>query len=382
MKIVYVIDTLASKGGAERIISEKMGYLAEHFGFDVTVVTCYQLPAVHPNAYPLSDKVKQVNIGIPYYSQFKVGYPKRLFVKWSFHRRLKRQLTETITQLKPDILVGVSYFNADMLCSIDCRAAKIVEAHEARLYSLKLDGQNSSSLLNAWVQLYGRHYFRSIEKHADAVVALTNGDAQLWKKARRVEIIPNFSLMPISRLSHCINKRVIAVGRLEWQKGYDLLFEAWKKVEHRHPDWRLDIFGSGRMEATLKEQLASSGLKTVSMIPFTPNISEEYAESSICVLSSRFEGFSLVLLEAMRHGVPGVSFNCPFGPSDVLEDGKCGFVVPAEDVTALADKICLLIEDETLRHQFAAASLERAKFFDTDRIMSKWKSLFEELASE
>ena len=382
MKIVYVIDTLASKGGAERIISEKMGYLAEHFGCDVSMVTCYQRPAVHPNAYPLSEKVKQINIGIPYYSQFKVGYPKRLFVKWTFHRQLKRQLTETITRLDPDVLVGVSYFNADMLCNIKCKAAKVIEAHEARLYSIQLDGRSSSLLPRTWARLKGTRYFRSIEKRADAVVCLTQGDAQLWKKAQRVEVIPNFSMMPVSRLSRCNDKRVIAVGRLEWQKGYDLLFDAWKLVEMKHPDWRLDIFGSGRLEKTLKEQLASSGLKAVTIIPFTSNISEEYAKSSICVLSSRFEGFSLVLLEAMRHGVPGVSFDCPFGPSDVLVNGKCGFIVPAEDVTALAEKICLLIEDGTLRHQFSAAALERAKFFDTDKIMSRWKSLFEELASK
>ena len=381
MKIVYVIDSLASKGGAERIISDKMSYLADQFGYDVTVVTCYQ-PASLPNVYPISGNVKQINLCIPYYSQYKVGYPKRLFIKWSFYRRLQLQLREIVKKVDPDILVGVSYFNADMLCKIKCRAAKVIEAHEARLFSLKLDGKDSSPFLRTWVRLNGKRYFQSVEKYADIVVTLTQGDARLWESARRVEIIPNFSVMPISRLSFCTEKRVIAVGRLEWQKGYDLLFEAWKQVEKKHPDWRLDIFGSGRLENALNEQLVSSGMKTVTIIPFTPNISEEYAKSSICVLSSRFEGFSLVLLEAMRHGVPGVSFDCSFGPSDVLEDGKCGFIVPVEDVTALADKLCVLIEDEPLRKQFSAAALERAKIFDVDKIMLKWKKLFEELQKE
>ncbi len=381
MKVVYVIDSLASKGGAERIISEKMSYLADNFGYDVTVVTCYQ-PASLPNVYPISGNVKQINLCIPYYSQYRVGYPKRLFIKWSYYCRLGRQLKEIVAKVDPDILVGVSYFKADMLCKIKCRAAKVIEAHEARLFSLELDGNDSSSFLRTWVRINGKRYFRNVEKYADVVVTLTQGDARLWESARRVEIIPNFSAMPVSRLSLCTEKRVIAAGRLEWQKGYDLLFEAWKQVERKHPDWKLDIFGVGRLEKTLKEQLASSGMKTVTIIPFTPNISEEYAKSSICVLSSRFEGFSLVLLEAMRHGVPGVSFDCPFGPSEVLEDGKCGFIVPVEDVTALANNLCVLIEDEALRKQFSAAALERAKIFDVDKIMLRWKKLFEEFQKE
>ena len=381
MKIVYVIDSLASKGGAERIISEKMSYLTDHFGYDVTVVTCYQ-PASLPNVYPISSKVKQINLCIPYYSQYRVGYPMRLFIKLSYYRRLRRQLREIVEKVDPNILVGVSYFKADMLCKIKCKAAKVIEAHEARLFSLELDGNYSSPFLRTWVHFSGKRYFRNIEKHADVVVTLTQGDSKLWKNARRVEIIPNFSAMPISRLSLCTEKRVIAVGRLEWQKGYDLLFEVWKRVEKKHPDWKLDIFGGGRLENTLKEQLALSGMKMVTIIPFTPNISEEYAKSSICVLSSRFEGFSLVLLEAMRHGVPGVSFDCPFGPSEVLENGKCGFIVPVEDVTALANKLCVLIEDESLRKQFSTAALERAKIFDVDKIMLRWNRLFKELLLE
>lgn len=381
MKVVYVIDSLASKGGAERIISEKMSYLADNFGYDVTVVTCYQ-PASLPNVYPISGNVKQINLCIPYYSQYRVGYPKRLFIKWSYYRRLRRQLKEIVEKVDPDILVGVSYFKADVLCKIKCKAAKVIEAHEPRLFSLELDGNDSSPFLRAWVRINGKRYFRNVEKYSDVVVTLTQGDAKLWKNARRVEIIPNFSAMPISRLSLCTEKRVIAVGRLEWPKGYDLLFEAWKEIEMKYPDWKLDIFGSGRLEKTLKKQLTSSGMKTVTIIPFTPNISEEYAKSSLCVLSSRFEGFSLVLLEAMRHGVPGVSFDCPFGPSEVLEDGKCGFIVPGEDVTALANKLCVLIEDEPLRKQFSTAALERAKIFDVDKIMLRWKKLFEGLQKE
>ena len=381
MKIVYVIDSLASKGGAERIISEKMSYLADHFGYDVTVITCYQDFANNPNTYPLSPKVRQINLDIPYFSQYRSKYPKRLWIKWSLHKRLRKELTQTVIGIDPDVLVGVSYFNADLVCGINCRAAKVVEAHESRLFTLKLDGQSESAAKRLFTRLYEWWYFRRVEHRADTVVCLTNGDANLWHKARRVEVIPNFSIMAVSRISDCNTKRVIAVGRLEWQKGYDMLLVAWNKVEKRHPDWQLVIIGIGRLESQLKQQVTDLNLHSVHFIPFTPIISEEYAKSSICVLSSRFEGFSLVLLEAMRHGVPSVSFDCPFGPSNVIENGKCGFIVPADDISSMADKLCLLIEDEQLRHQFSTAALERAKLFDVDIIMSRWKQLFEELLS-
>lgn len=381
MKIVYVIDSLASKGGAERIISEKMSYLADNFGYDVTVITCYQDYANNPNTYPLSAKVRQINLNIPYYSHYRIKYPKRLWVKWNIHKRLKKEICQNVTDINPDILVCVSYFNADMICGIDCRAAKIVEAHESRLYTLQLDGKSHSSLKRLFTRIYEWWYFRRVEHRAHVVVCLTKGDAALWNKARQVEVIPNSSSMPVSSISDCSAKRVIAVGRLEWQKGYDMLLNAWQEVEKLHPDWQLDVFGFGRLEKQLRQQITDLNLDSARFIPFTPNISEEYAKSSICVLSSRFEGFSLVLLEAMRHGLPGVSFDCPFGPSDVLEDGKCGFIVPADDVHSLADKLCLLIEDEQLRHQFSAAALERAKLFDVNKVMLRWKRLFEELSS-
>ena len=380
LKIAYIVPSLASQGGAERIISDKASYMADKLGNDVTMITYCQLSS-QTNAYPLSSGVSQINLAIPYHLQYKAKLPKRIYLRWKLRREVKQKLTDIIQQLDPDILVGVSYLNGDIMCSLPCRAAKVIETHETRLFTLQLDGESRFRPFNCLKRLYNNNYFRKIEKHADIVVTLTQGDAKLWNKAKRVEVIPNFSNMPISRLSNCENKRVIAVGRLEWQKGYDQLFEAWKQIETKHPDWKLDIFGSGRLESELKELLAAFQLKTVKINSFTPDISEKYAMSSICVLSSRFEGFSLVLLEAMRHGVPCVTFNCPFGPSDVLEDGKCGFVVSNGDVNALSEKICLLIENEYLRKQYATAAIKRAEVFDTDKIMQHWNNLFRELAS-
>ena len=383
MRIVYVIDSLASKGGAERILTDKMNYMAGQWGWEVHVVTCYQDPSRCPNVYELSDLVRQTDLQIPYHSQYRYRYPQRLLVKWRIYRTVCRKLTETVQQIDPDVLVGLGYFQADVVTGIRCRAMKVVESHEARIFTMGDQGLSRSWLSRLYMRYYKQRYFRTVEKQADVVVTLTQGDAREWRKARQVVVIPNFTVMPVKQdidadtSASAPRKRVIAVGRLEWQKGFDRLIDAWAMIAKDHPQWQLDIFGSGTMESVLNDRIAQKGIR-IAIHPFTKNIAGEYAASSIFALSSRFEGFGLVLLEAMQHGVPCVVFDCPFGPSDVVVDGACGFVVPDGDVSAFANRLACLMDDEALRQQFAAAAKERVKHYSVGKVMARWKELLEQ----
>lgn len=381
MKVVYVIDSLASKGGAERILSDKMNYLTTHYGYEVFVITCYQDQQKMPNVYFLEDLVKQINLNIPYYSQYHYRYPKRLWVKWSLYRRLIHEMTITIQTINPDVLIGLGYFMADVVTGVKCRATKIVESHEARIFTMSDSGLNRSLLSRAYMKFYRKLYFRRAERNADIVVTLTTGDAKEWRMAKRVEVIPNYTIMPVVKQSTCENKRVIAVGRLEWQKGFDRLIDAWAIVNQQHSDWQLDIFGSGTLGDQLQQQIRTHGLDNVTIHSFTPNINKEYSDSSIFALSSRFEGFGLVLLEAMQSGLPCVTFDCPFGPSDVVADNENGYVVQDGDIPTFAEMICSLIENADLRSSFSKASVVRAKLFDKDVVMMRWKALLEELTA-
>lgn len=378
MKIVYIIDSLALKGGAERIITEKMNYLATIYNYDVSVITYYQFH--EPNTYPLSCKVKQINLSIPFYQQYRYSYPKRLWLKWGFYRQLQLELQQTVNSINPDILIGVGYTLADVVCSIKCQAAKIIESHEARMYTQSpLLHKNTSLFSTIYAILNRKIYLNIVEKRADAVVTLTKGDALEWKNAKRVEIIPNFSIMPISNLSNGESKRVIAIGRLEWQKGYDKLIDIWKLVSPTHSDWQLDIYGEGSLEADLKKRINEAGLINVTIHPFTHNISQEYASSSICVLTSRFEGFSLVLLEAMRHGLPCVTFDCPFGPKELIDDNKCGYVIENDNINQFAERLNYLIDNQQVRKRFAKEALMKSRKYNVDNIMNLWKELFNSL---
>lgn len=373
MKIVYIIPTLEVKGGAERIIVEKANYLSAHFGYDISIITQCQKNDT-PTAYHLSPKIHHINLGIPYYSQYRYKYPERLWIKWLINKRLRKETTSVVLQINPDILIGIPYFKPNIVCKIPCKSKKIIEVHEPLefLYSVFFNGSWMSKLFN-------KYYYHTIVRNADVVVGLTDDTRKQWKKAKRVEIIPNFSSMGTSQYSTCDAKRVIAVGRLTPVKGFERLLKIWKIVNTKHSDWHLDIYGDGSSKNELTNYANENNIKNLTLHGVTHNISTKYANSSICTVTSYYEGFSLVILEAMMHGVPCVAFDCPNGPRNIIKNNQCGYLIENGDNNLFAEKLCDLIENQHLRKQFSAAAIERAKFFNIDNIMKQWKLLFESL---
>lgn len=380
MKIAYVYSTLAHTGGTERMLTEKANYLSDHYGYDITIISCFQCPGAE-NHFKISRNVKQINLGLPYFLQYKYKYPKRLWIKWQQNRLLRNSINKIVKQVDPDILIGVSRFKAHYISSTKCRAKKIIECHEVRYNTLYDEGVYRNILARVFMKIYGFLYFRTVERNADVIITLTEEDKILWKRAKRIEVIPNFSTMNVSQYSNCSSKRVIAVGRLAWEKGFGRLVQAWSIVSSRHPDWRLDIFGEGSMYNTLKTLTDIYKAKNVYFNNFTTNISREYATSSICAVTSYFESFSLTILEAMKHGVPCVAFDCPFGPRNIINDSYNGFLVEDGDIRVFAERICRLIEDEELRKEFSKTAINFADTFNVDIIMNECKTLYERLVN-
>jgi len=382
MRIAYIVGTLAYNGGAERIVTEKMNYLSTVPKYSIYAITLYQIYDKQPNTYDLSPKVTQVNLQIPAYLQYKHKYPKRLWLKWKYYKQLRQELTTVVNEIKPDILIGVGFNSADIVCLQKCNAAKIIESHEPRMFTMSNSQRTQRSFVTkALGHLYRKWYLHIIEKYADAIVTLTENDAIEWKKARYVEVIPNFSSMHISSISNCANKKVIAVGRFEWEKGYDMLLQIWENVINRHPDWEINIYGDGNLRDNIEKEVLQKGLRSIYIHPFTKEISKEYAKSSIYILSSRFEGFSLTILEAMRHGLPCISFDCPFGPANLIENDKTGYLIENGNKSSFADKLSNLMENSQVRKEFSKAALDRAKLFEKETIMQNWIKLFESLKS-
>ncbi|HST80125.1 MAG TPA: glycosyltransferase family 4 protein [Kineosporiaceae bacterium] len=230
-----------------------------------------------------------------------------------------------------------------------------------------------------------RASFLRLYPRLDAMVTLTEADAQAYRKllgpAAKVYSVPN-AVPDVGQVRAALDpdtKVVVAAGRLTRQKGFDRLVAAWAIVARKHPDWRLNIFGHGN-DVALQARIDKKKLTdVVTLQGFTNEPYQRFAESAIYAMSSRSEGFPMVLLEAMGCGLPLVSFDCQTGPADIIKDGKNGLLVPDGDIKALAAALNRLIEDPELRRQMGAVGVEQAKEYAPDRIVARWEHLFEEL---
>ena len=210
----------------------------------------------------------------------------------------------------------------------------------------------------------------------DALVVLTEGDrADYEGVARRVVRIPNPTPRSPGGRAALDAPVVVAAGRLTSQKGFDLLIAAFAPLARRHPEWTLRIHGGGPERAALQAQIDAEGVTNIVLMGPTRQLGEALAEASVFALSSRFEGFGLVILEAMSHGLPVVSFDCPRGPGEIVTDGRDGTLVPPEDVPALTAALEALIVDPARRRAYGAAALETARAYDGDAIAARWEEL-------
>lgn len=227
--------------------------------------------------------------------------------------------------------------------------------------------------------------FECCKKTSSRFVVLTNKDRETYIANEGVD--DEFIKQIYNPLTIEVGKRpnikrknsVVAVGRLEEQKGFDLLLNIWSKIEHLHTEWELNIYGTGTEYDTLKQIIKSLGLKNAQVKGRTNDIKNVFAESSIFALSSRFEGFGLVLVEAEAMGLPIVSFDCPMGPSEIVEDGRNGFLITPEDIDSFAERLSELMTDEELRERMGKESLEVSKKFNIDNIFPQWIELIESI---
>jgi glycosyltransferase involved in cell wall biosynthesis len=227
-----------------------------------------------------------------------------------------------------------------------------------------------------------RRAIRRRYRKLDAVAVLTDQDKREYEEFLDGKVllvsIPNAAEIggPPADLE---SRTMLAAGRLTRQKGFDMLIPAFGQVVRKHPDWRLRICGRGHLRENLERQVEEEGLAEVIELPGPQDLAREMAEASIFVLSSRFEGFPVALLEAMSKGMAVVSFDCPTGPAELLDDHRNGLLVPPRHVDALAAAMLELVEDDDLRRRCGPAALETARDYRMESIGPRWDALLLEL---
>ena len=379
MKIAYIYPAFINIGGADKIIISKANYMAERWGYEVYLITDSQ-NGLEP-FFPLSEKVHLVDLDINFFQQYQYGPLKRLMVYLRLMRKYKRALTQTLAQIRPDIVISTFSRDAKFV-NLYKRYAKaaIAEVHTTKkniraLPNLRLKG-GVYKLLAAYIE----HRLNASAKKFDEVVVLNTLEEELWRPVRPVRVINNAVQYYPEEENPLLAKSVIYVGRAEYEKAPDRLIEVWRLVAQRHPDWTLRMFCTGAMLDELKAKVQEYGIEQqVLFMPPTKDMEHEYMTSSLCVLTSRYEGFPVVLQEAMGCGLPCVSFNCPSGPRYIISDGEDGFLVDDGDIAAFAEKVCLLMDDEGLRRRFGRSAKEHMGRYSKEVIMAQWQELFQQL---
>lgn len=366
MKLVYLYHSLAVWGGVERILVDKLNYLVRHYGYEVYMITSDQ--GHHEIPYALDEWVHFIDLNIRFHQRYKYRWWRRPFIYRLLSRKYHKLLEEQLEIILPDVMVCTSVQDVKPLLKIKGTTPLVVESH--------INFMHPDSLLHR-VQKWMNNYW--IGK-AEAVVTLTNGDAELWHQvSNHVHIIPNMVHLNDTNLySDYTAKHVLFVGRFEEQKNIGELISIWKLVHPKFPDWKLDMYGDGALWEKYKQDADALNVNIEIHKP-TAQIMNVYCNSSVFVLTSLYEPFGLVIPEAMSCGLPVVSYDSPYGPASIISDGEDGFLIPMHHQQAFADRLCQLMGDEELRKKMGRHAIVSSQRFSADKIMPMWKELFEKL---
>lgn len=376
-KIAYCIPSLYYPSGMERVLTLKANYFAEHFGYEIHIIlTDGKDKEPYYKLYP-SITLHQLDIN--YDEMYGRSLWKRISGYWNKQQLFMKRLNDCLCEIRPDITISLLRRDINFINKMKDGSIKLGEIHFNKSNYREFSDNRLPAFVQHCVKKYWMWQLIRQVRQLKRFVVLSYEDAAEWTKLKNVAVIYNPLPFFPERQSDGSSKQVIAAGRYMPQKGFDRLIDAWSIVNMQHPDWVLRIYGDG-MRQQLQQQIDRLGIASSCILEHsTPDIDEKYCESSIFALSSRYEGFGMVIIEAMACGIPPVSFACPCGPRDIIDDGKNGLLVENGNIEMLAGKICYLIENDEIRRKMGQQARIDVERFKIEQIAGQWKELFESL---
>lgn len=351
MNIISIIIGDISKGnGTERAVTNLANSLCNYGDYKVHIISCCSDKIESPY-FDLHSTIEVHNLGI------SLG-------KKTNYIKLQKEIKKICEETQTNFLLGTTHALNSIMAGIKVKGLKKIACEHMNY---------------AAAPIYSKIVRRLAYPRLNAVVLLTEKDKIKYTFCKNTYVIPN-SVPQMEETAACENKLLLAIGRYTKQKGFDMLIKAFSLVHEQIPDWKLKIIGQGEDKELLENLIKENALQNkVELVPPTKNIKDEYLSAGMYVLSSRWEGFTLVLTEAKSAGLPSVAFNCPEGPADILRDEKDGFLVEPENIEAFAEKIVCLAKNEDLRKQFGAAAKEDIKRLSLENVFKMWDNLFKKL---
>jgi len=366
IKIVYLTDQVYLHGGVEKVLSQKLNYLSKIPNFEVHLITTEQKGKGY--CYPISDKVIHHDLGVNY-KRTKSYFSPVNFKKIPIHiKRLKDNLSE----INPDVLIVCNYAFDFYFIPFISKGIKTIKEYHTSRYNYRATFNNASLFKKVLFKLNA-----IIEKKYRYLVVLNNDEQQHFKGSNII-VIPNKIAIKTTKNTIARKNIILAAGRIAPVKQFDHLIKAWGLIADRFPDWEVHIYGDGdgSLINELKVLIKQLGTPTVKLIGATNNLEKKMKEASIFTLTSETECFPMVLLESLACGLPVVSYNCPYGPSNIITNGKDGVLVQYNNIEAFSVALAHLIENSEKRKVMEQAALNNIERFNENKVMQQWVQLF------